>query len=229
MKNLLFIVVSFFFMTTTYANVFEQIQAAIEQGEGAEVQLTFNDGYTMPIRGPITLTPTGTTFRCPCNQYYMDYIDGNGVLQRRTVMHHTLGGRFEFNGSDGQSYDIVSANLTGGGTGNSRPCMLLGEYEMLNIHSRKVIQNTGRESCPINGTISCVGQTLTTCNGRFRCDNDPTYGTETYNVYCMARNGSCPTDPYECAADEALDNARNLLRDQGFDLTEEPASQARRQ
>lgn len=229
MKSLLFIAMSLFFMATTYANVFEQIQSASEQGADAQLNLTFNDGYRMNIRGPISLTPTGVTFRCPCNQYYLDFTDENGQRQRRTVMHHTLGGRFEYSGNNGQSYDVVSATPGPGGSENSRPCMLLGDYEIMNIHSRKVIENNGRGSCPVNGTISCVGNTLTSCNARFRCNNDPTYGSGTYGIYCMARNGSCPTDPYECAADEALDNARNLLQDQGFDLTEEPASQARGQ
>lgn len=195
-------------------------------GSGEPVEVRFSDNYVQNIYGPIRYykDPNAPTLRCPCYFYILEYRDENGRPQTRRIKQEPSGATWT--GEDGREFGVASAQLPGTNSDGepelAQTCQQVGNYEKLYIHSRKLIAHSSAtsNSCPINGTLSCLGETITKCSVHMRCDNDPDFGTDIYSVTCLAVNNSCPTDIKECAFDEALDNQISVLEGQGFDLNE---------
>lgn len=50
-------------------------------------------------------------------------------------------------------------------------------------------------------SAGCLPSNLTICRSHVVCDNDPKYGSESYNVSCIGKDGKCP-GVMDCMADE---------------------------
>lgn len=223
MNKLILCFISLFLMTSVTANTSEfinSINSHIQSGGSEPMQITFDDGYQMNIGAPIELVE-GPRVRCPCTIYTLRYTNTETGAREERQIEDGIGGVKWKNGAE--SFFVTSANVveTDSQPPEARPtCEARGEWERIYIHPRKIIANNGRD-CPINGTISCLGETITKCQVRVKCNQDPEYGDAEGTAYCMAgSDGQCPTDIKACIADTSLDDTLETINSYGMDLNE---------
>lgn len=216
----------FFFTLSLQANQgFTETLLNYAQTNSTEpIEIEFSDGFRQRLSPPIEYyeDTTAGPFRCPCKEYVLRFRNAEtGATEERRIQDeaNVSGGPNTITWYNGRQRYTVSQVYTGDNIPPAPTCILEGSYDRMYLHSRKMIQNTGRD-CPINGTISCVGEVVTSCTGVMRCENDSDYGSGRWSIYCMAQEGQCPTDIKTCAADEALDRARAELEAMDMEVIE---------
>ena len=206
--------------------IVEKIKAHADSASNESMSVVFSDDYVLEMAPPITYeVDENPPYRVRCAREYLliKYTNpSTGQREQRSVNYCSR--ELRWFGADGKEYTVVDAF----GPNDSAPeqrqtCEARGEFTKTYIHPRKAIENNGN-SCPINGTISCLGETMTVCRAVMNCRNDQDYGTGDYNVYCLGTNGQCPTDIKACAADEAYDNAIRAAGEYGMEMNETRSS-----
>ena len=190
-----------------------------------ELNLTFSDGYEQKIRGPIKikLDKVRSVSRCGCTFYDISFYDEKGNLQKRTIESEAFGPDIiKWTGADGTPYKVSAVDLSNGKEEPKKEedkptCRLAGKMKRVKIIPEKVMHNEG-SSCPKNAVMSCMGDAIVKCEAIMECQDDPTYGTNDYELFCMSKNsGACPT-MQECVADTAYEEFDKESKEAGFKL-----------
>lgn len=177
----------------------------------------------MKMYGPITVEE-GPRLRCPCAVYTVTYTDEKGQRQKRSVKVESFGqdDRFEWTDPKGAKYFV---NSVGDGSGKTEPdskkgrCEAVGKMNQVKIVPQKMLAGNDK-SCPVNAVKSCMGDSIIKCEATVECVDHPEYGTESYSIFCVGTNDSCPTVE-KCMADTAYEEFEKEKLAQGFELKKE--------
>jgi hypothetical protein len=226
MKHL-FIIMSLFLCVSiaNAENIFDGVLAAKDKSD-AEIQLTFSDNYKLKMKGPINIKEIPNRGRSVI-VYEITFTDDKGKRETRevSISHFGDGKSFKYIGADGASYVVTGVR----DNKNSNPkeeveedktkgtCIAEGKMKKESLLTRKMIPSDGK-NCPVNGTVTCLGEKIVKCSGIVSCNEHPEYGSDRYEIFCVSKDGrSCPTEA-ECMADVAYEKFVEDAQNAGMDI-----------
>lgn len=196
---------------------FDKILALKDKPE-AELELKFNDGFKQKIYGPIEIKE-GPRLRCPCEVYDVSFKNEEGQKVTRRITTHMGRDTFDYAGADGKEYVVSTVSNKDEIDPNEKAptCQMRGQMNKVRIVAEKAMRADGN-SCPKNAVLSCMGDAIVKCEGVMECVNDPTYGTESYEIFCISKNSrTCPSME-ECVADTAYEEFEKEMKDFGMEF-----------
>lgn len=217
MKTILML---FFFMSASvFANPMDEIIKMQDQKD-SKLEIGFTDGYKMKMYGPITAEKrnAGRSVRA----YDITYTDEGGQRQTRSIQTQVFGPQdnFEWTTPEGETYYVNSVKSNSGdSTSTKGHCQAVGKLKQVKIVPQKMLAGNDK-SCPVNAVKSCMGDSIIKCEGTVECVDHPEYGTESYEIFCVGTDYSCPNIE-KCMADTAYEEFEKENLALGFKLKKE--------
>lgn len=226
MKTILMLL--FFMSASVFANPMDEIIKMQDQKD-AKLEIGFTDEYKMKMYGPITVKEknAGRSMRA----YDITYTDEKGQRQTRSIQHSFFGPQddFEWTTPEGETYYVNSVTKSDSGDSSSTAsngptpskggCQAVGKLKQVKIVPQKMLAGNDK-SCPVNAVKSCMGDSIIKCEGTVECVDHPEYGTESYEIFCVGTDSSCPNIE-KCMADTAYEEFEKENLALGFELKKE--------